>query len=159
MSAGGARGVWSARLRAGLRFFLTVLCAHFLAVLALLPAAARFLAPLGFLLPWRGPRAALVSFLLDVPLLAAAAGAAFVLGRVGEGPPARRALVLVVLLWFLDAGSGLFVNQNFDRWLDAWSIGARVAAIGTGWALARVVLRRAASPAAATPPAASPPRP
>jgi hypothetical protein len=147
------RATWSARARAGLRFSLIALVAQLLSAIALLPPSARFLAPLGFLLPWRGPRAALVSLLLDVPLVAAAAGAAWVLGRVGEGAPRRRAAVLVVLLWFFDAGSGLFVNANLDRWMDGWSVAARAAAMIAGWAAARWVLARAARP---TPPAAPP---
>lgn len=133
----------SARLRAGFRFFLVVLVAHVVAALVLLPPTARWIAPLGFLVPGPGPRAALVSLLLDLPLVLVAAPAAWILGRVGEGPPARRAAVLVLLLWLLDALSGLFVNQNFDRWLDLWSAAARTAAMIGAWALARHVLRRA----------------
>ena len=142
---------WAARLRAGLRFFLVTLVAQVLAALVLLPPTARFVAPLGFLLPWRGPRAFLVSLLLDVPLAILAAPAAWLLGRIGQGLPARRAAVLVVLLWLLDTLSGLFVNQNFDRWLDGWSIAARVCAAGGAFVLARHVLRRAMLPAAPAP--------
>ena len=152
---------WAARLRAGLRFFLVSLVGQVLAALVLLPPIARFIAPLGFLLPWRGPRAWAVSLLLDVPLVVVAAPAAWLLGRIGQGAPARRAAVLVAVLWLLDALSGLFVNQNFDRWLDAWSATARLAAMVAAWLLARHVLRRAAAapPAGPTPPAAPPPPP
>lgn len=145
------RATWNARARAGLRFFLIALVAQLLASIALLPLCARFLAPLGFLLPWRGPRAATVSFLLDVPFVAAAAGAAWVLGRVGEGSPPRRAAVLVLVLWLFATGSGLFVNANFDRWLDGWSVTARLVAMGLAWLAARWILVRARPP---TPPAA-----
>lgn len=145
------RADWSARVRAGLRFFLIALVAQVVSAIALLPACARLLAPLGFLLPWRGPRAALVSLLLDVPLLAAAAGAAWVLGRVGEGKPSRRAAVLVVVLWLLDAGSGLFVNANLDRWMDGWSVAARLSAMLAAWATARWILARAIRPPAGSP--------
>lgn len=138
-----SREVWNARARAGLRFFLITLLAQVIAALTLMPVTARWLAPLGFLVPGRGARAAVVSLLLDIPLLLACGGAAWVLGRVGEGPPARRAAVLVGVLWLLDACSSLFVNQNFDRWLDAWSIGARVAVMAAAWALARHLLRKA----------------
>lgn len=147
----------AARLRAGLRFFLVALVAQLFAALALLPPTARWIAPLGFLVPGREPRAVLVSLLLDLPLVLAAAPAAWVLGRIGEGRPARRAAALVVLLWLLDALSGLFVNQNFDRWLDVWSGGARAAAMIGAWALARQILRQAAR--ASTPRAAETPRP
>lgn len=150
------RTVWVARFRAGVRFFLVAMVAELISVLLLLPITARFLAPLGFLLPWRGPRAAAVSLLLDVPLAVATAGAAFVLGRIGEGPPARRATVLVVVLWFLDATSGLFVNANLDRWMDWWSVSARVAAMAGSWALARSLLRRAMPPTPPAEPAARP---
>lgn len=135
------RAGWNLRVKAGLRFFLVTFFAQVVAAVTLLPACARFLAPLGFLVPGRGPRAAVVSFLLDVPLFVAAAGAAWVLGRIGEGPAGRRAAVLVALLWLFDACSGLFVNQNFDRWLDVWSVTARALGMLATWALARRVLR------------------
>jgi hypothetical protein len=100
--------------------------------------------------------------LLDVPLVLVAAPAAFVLGRIGDGSPARRAASLVALLWLLDTLSGLFVNQNFDRWLDGWSASARGLAMVAAWALARVVLRRAAAAPQSrrpTPPGSPAPRP
>ncbi len=133
----------AARVRTAVRVFLLAIVAHSFALLIVTPVVVRWVAPLGVLLPGRGPRAAAVSFLLDLPILVCVAPAAWLLPRLVQGRPVRLALGLVLSLYLLDALTALFVTANLDRWMDLWSAVARLAGGVLAFLLAARVTRRA----------------
>lgn len=136
----------TARVRTAVRVFLLALVTHLVALLVVAPIVIRWIAPLGVLLPGRGPRAAAVSFLLDLPILVCAVPAAWLLSRMALGRPRRLALGLVASLYLLDALTALFVTANFDRWMDLWSATARLAGAVLAFLIASRFTRRASAP-------------
>lgn len=134
------------RLRTAVRIFLLALVTHLVALVVVAPIVVRWIAPLGVLLPGPGPRAAAVSFLLDLPILICAIPAAWLLSRIVAGRPRRLALGLIVSLYLLDALTALFVTANFDRWMDLWSVTARLAGGVLAFLVASRITRRASAP-------------
>jgi hypothetical protein len=119
------------------------LVAHLVALLLLAPLSAWWIAPLGVLVPGRGPRAAVVSLLLDLPILVLVAPAAWLAGRLVEARPGRLAVGHCAALYALDALTSFFVTANLDRWMDLWSAGARLAGAAFSIWLARRITRQA----------------